>query len=62
MIYKLTRIRSVVEEAVKNPAADINRLRKDFTILVDEHDRRRGTNFLETFPELATVYNDWKKL
>jgi organic radical activating enzyme len=61
-IYKLTRIRSVMEEAVKNPDPDINRLRKDFTILVNEHDRRRGTDFLKTFPELKEVYNEWSTL
>ena len=31
--------------------------RRDFKIFVDEHDRRRGTNFLETFPELTEFYN-----
>lgn len=34
--------------------------RKDFVKFVDEHDRRRGTNFLETFPELEKDYNEWK--
>lgn len=30
---------------------------KDFVLFFDEHDKRRGTNFLETFPELAVFYN-----
>jgi hypothetical protein len=34
--------------------------RKDFVKFVDEHDRRRGTNFLATFPELAKDYHEWK--
>ena len=34
--------------------------RKDFVKFVDEHDNRRGTNFLETFPELAKDYWEWK--
>lgn len=34
--------------------------RKDFVKFVDEHDKRRGTNFLETFPELANDYQEWK--
>ena len=29
----------------------------DFVAFVDEHDKRRGTNFLETFPEFAEFYN-----
>lgn len=35
--------------------------RKDFITFVDEHDRRRGTNFLKTFPEMEDAYNQWKQ-
>ena len=31
--------------------------RRDFKSFVDEHDRRRGTNFKKTFPELEEFYN-----
>ena len=31
-------------------------MRKDFYLFVNEHDRRRGTNFLETFPDLEDFY------
>lgn len=30
--------------------------RKNFAVFVDEHDRRRGTNFLNTFPEMEEFY------
>ena len=30
--------------------------RDDFVSFVDEHDRRRGTNFIKTFPELGGFY------
>jgi len=36
--------------------------RSDFIIFVDEHDRRRGTNFLKTFPEIEQAYHKWSKL
>ena len=36
--------------------------RSDFVIFVDEHDKRRGTNFLETFPEMEQAYHKWAKL
>ncbi len=36
--------------------------RKDFVLFVDEHDRRRGTNFLKTFPEMEDFYNHCKKI
>lgn len=35
--------------------------RKDFVNWFDEYDRRRGTNFAETFPELVEFYNKCKK-
>jgi hypothetical protein len=34
--------------------------RQDFVKFVDEHDRRRGTNFVNTFPELVKTYLEWK--
>lgn len=33
---------------------------RDFIKFVDEHDRRRGTNFTKTFPELEDFYNKCK--
>jgi len=35
---------------------------KDFGLFFDEHDKRRGTNLLETFPELANLYNYCKSI
>ena len=35
---------------------ELMNLRKDFVIFVDEHDKRRGTNFVKTFPELEELY------
>lgn len=32
----------------------------DFVNFVDEHDKRRGTNFVETFPELEKMYTNVK--
>lgn len=36
--------------------------RKDFYNWFTEYDRRRGTNFVETFPELEQFYNDCRTL
>ena len=40
---------------------DIEKNREDFVKFVDELDRRRGTNFQETFPELKEFYARNKK-
>ena len=36
--------------------------RTDFVKYVDEYDKRRSTNFLETFPEYTDFYNRCKAL
>ena len=33
---------------------------ENFVRFFDEHDRRRDTNILETFPEFASQYHEWK--
>ena len=60
--YKLRRIKSVIHEELAKPAYNLNTLRKDFVSFVDEHDKRRNTNFLNTFPEFNDIYEQWKKI
>jgi len=50
----LKRIYNLVKEPHENEWTANNR--KDFYIFVNEHDRRRGTSFLDTFPELENFY------
>jgi len=59
--YEAEGLKRIYEMMLTHPK-DINEgrnknNRRDFKIFVDEHDRRRGTNFLETFPELTEFYN-----
>lgn len=61
-IDKLKRTRTMMIEGIKSPSKQNIIDRKDFVIFVDEHDRRRGTNFLETFPEMKKFYEFCKKL
>ncbi|SVD51269.1 uncharacterized protein METZ01_LOCUS404123 [marine metagenome] len=35
----------------------LNKQRTDFVLFIDEFDKRREKNFLETFPELEDFYN-----
>jgi organic radical activating enzyme len=57
---KLKRIYNIMKDYKPNEWTNNNR--KDFVKFVDEHDHRRGTNFLETFPELGEFYNRCKLL
>jgi hypothetical protein len=44
----------------KQDEANITLMRRDFVAFVDEHDRRRGTDFLTTFPEFKELYESWR--
>jgi hypothetical protein len=59
-IDKLRRIHQVIlsQLDIDDPKILVNR--KDFVKFVDEHDKRRGTNFIQTFPELESFYKMWK--
>jgi len=55
-IQRLERIQFLIDGSAE-PAQ-----LKDFVAFFDEHDRRRNTNFLATFPELTELYNYCKNL
>ena len=65
--YGFTDIESTkvkrIAEWMKNHDDDSTFLknRKDFFIFVRHHDMRRGTNFLETFPEFDELYKKCRK-
>ena len=59
---KLKRIYEMGLHSVTNKNEYVDNNRIDFIRFVDEHDRRRGTNFLETFPEFEKFYLDCKGL
>ena len=51
-IQKLERLIAVFKSQTSSSVD-----RKDFAAFVDEHDKRRGTNFLKTFPEMKDFYD-----
>lgn len=64
-VQKLQRVYHLLESTFKveehlQPST-VNK-RKNFARFIDEHDRRRGTNFLKTFPEMEEFYNLCKSL
>lgn len=58
---EIQKIKRIYDYAISEGEFDLERNRKDFVIFVDELDKRRGTNFLETFPELNEFYAKIKK-
>ena len=61
-VEKLKRIYTTAKWNIENPQPTLGIYRLDFVQFVDEHDKRRGTNFIETFPELENFYINCKRL
>jgi len=61
-VSRMKRIYRVIEGNMQKPDWEyLGRSKKDFYKFVNEHDRRRGTDFLKTFPEYELFYNECKK-
>jgi len=52
--YEINRMKRIVS-VFKNKKVNCQN-KKDFKLFVDEHDRRRSTNFLKIFPEMQNFY------
>lgn len=60
-IFEIEKMRRFIE-TIKQPIndaemVDIDQARRNFVKFVEEHDRRRGTDFSKTFPELMDFYH-----
>ena len=58
--YEISKFKRTIAWTKANlmKGEELERNRKDFVKFANEKDRRRGTNFLETFPGLKEFYND----
>ena len=62
--FEREKLRRVLDW-VDQPLDDIKwliKMRRDFVLFIDEFDKRRGKNFLATFPEMEDFYHSCKKL
>jgi len=55
-LHEINRMNRAAGVFLNNNNFDVKRNRKDFVIFLNEHDRRRKTNFLNTFPGMAEFY------
>jgi organic radical activating enzyme len=64
--FEIEKFKRMIEFAMSepNPNEGINLTNslRNFYLFVNEHDRRRGTNFITTFPELVPFYDYCKKM
>jgi hypothetical protein len=62
--FEREKLRRVLDY-FKSPLEDVRWLlntRRDFALYIDEFDKRRGKNFLKTFPAYESFYNSCKRL
>jgi hypothetical protein len=61
--YEINHLQRLIDylDVVKTPHGDtceIPKLHNDFKQFFTQYDRRRGKNFVQTFPQLTDWYND----
>ena len=59
--YELSRLDRDIAWMRAGQGADHSRARADFYRFFSEHDRRRGTNFLKTFPEMRSWWAECER-
>jgi organic radical activating enzyme len=57
---EIQKIKRTYDYAKGSTDFNQDKYRKDFVKFVDEYDKRRDTNFVETFPELKSMYDKVK--
>ena len=57
---EIQKIKRTYDYATGSTDFNQDKYRKDFVKFVDEYDKRRDTNFVETFPELKSMYDKVK--
>ena len=59
---EITKVKRIYDWMISDKSQiNLERNRKDFVKFVDEHDKRRGTDFLSAFPEFSDFYQKYKK-
>ena len=59
---EIQKIKRIYDWAVSTNEEQVKQQRYNFGKFFKEHDKRRGTNFRKTFPELAEFYNDCQRI
>lgn len=60
--FEVSKVQRLIDWIKSDTGFDRNKAMKNFYMFWSEHDRRRGTNFLNTFPELENFYKQCRQL
>jgi sulfatase maturation enzyme AslB (radical SAM superfamily) len=58
--FEVSKIQRLIDWIKSDTGFNIKKAKKDFYLYFSEHDERRNTNFLKTFPELENFWNECK--
>ena len=59
--FEISKVQRLIDWLKTPPEFDVNTQMKNFYLFFNQHDERRGTNFLNTFPELTDFWNTCEK-
>ena len=59
---EVQKLKRIYDWHLSRDEKDVTEQRRNFYRFFSEHDKRRGTNFAETFPELEDFYSLCKSL
>jgi hypothetical protein len=59
--FEISKVQRLIDWIRNDTGFDRTRAMKDFYMFFSQHDERRGTNFLNTFPELENFWNECEK-
>jgi hypothetical protein len=54
--FEIAKVQRLLDWARVPYTGELDQVRANFYAYVTQHDQRRGTDFLKTFPELAELY------
>ena len=58
--FEVSKVQRLIDWVKSEPEFDVDTAKTDFYLFFSQHDERRGTNFLNTFPELENFWNECK--
>lgn len=58
--FEVSKVQRLIDWIKSDTGFDRNRAMKNFYLFFNQHDERRGTNFLKTFPEMKDFWNRCK--
>ncbi len=60
--FEISKVQRLIDWIKSDTAFDKEKSMKNFWLFWAEHDKRRGTNFLNTFPELENFYENCRQI